>query len=553
MAFLRPALLVLVLLLPLLVAGGIALTVRRRRWVARALGDPALVERLTGADLRGVPWRRVALLLPAAALLGAAAADPRWGRERVEGGGAQVALVLDASASMLAEDVPPSRLERERTLARRLLRAFPESRMGLVAFAGRGYALAPLTADPGALELYVDALSPQIATQGGSSLASAIRQGTNLLLGGDSLVRRVMVLVSDGEALEERAEVMLAAERAEEWGVVIHTVGIGTAQGARVPDLDPRTGERRGWKQDPQTREVVVSRLDEPLLREVARITGGRYFRAGEVGVLVREVRSGRGGAAVYAPGEGVRYGWFLAAALLLIALDTALDARARRRETMPGPGVALLLALALAGCGSPGSRLYREGEYARAAEAYREARARGDRSARTRYNLGTALLRLERYAEARGHLEAAAAAGDSTVRQRASYNAGNAELEPVFRGRTPEPARREALSRAVARYRAALLLAPDDLDAKWNLELAQRLLEREARLAGAGGGGGGGGGDEESPAPEPPADAPRSAAGGGISRSEAERLLAGAEAAERAVRREEMRRDPRHRGGRDW
>lgn len=339
MVFLRPWLLSLALLLPLLVAGGMALAVRRRRRVARALGDPALVERLAGTGLRRAPRLRAALLLPAAALLGVAAADPRWGRERVDdAGAAEVALVLDASASMLAEDVSPSRLESERAAARRLLRELPGARFGVVAFAGRGHVLTPLTGDPGALELYLDALSPEIATQGGSSLAGAIRQGIGLLLGGDSTrARRVMVVMTDGEALEDAREVDQAVERARELGVVVHTLGIGTAAGAPVPDVDPASGDRRGYKRDPETGEQVVSRLDEALLRRVSRETGGLYGWAGDpaaLPALVRELRSGAGGrrgaAARYGEGQGVRFPWLVGAALLLLALDSVLELRGR-------------------------------------------------------------------------------------------------------------------------------------------------------------------------------------------------------------------------------
>lgn len=210
---------------------------------------------------------------------------------------------------------------------------------------------------------------------------------------------------------------------------------------------------------------------------------------------------------------------------------------------------------LLLAGCDlrdhtASGNRLYRRGEYAGAAAEYAAALEGGSRSPRVSYGLGTALLRLERYPEARGHLEGAAAAGDSATRQRAHYNAGNTDLEPVFRGRTPEPERRAALERAVGRYRRALLLDPADADAKWNLELAQRLLASEEETAGGGGGGGGG---EESPNPEPDPRGEASSSGG-LTRAQAEEILAGAEQAERELQKEKLRRErgPR-RAGRDW
>jgi Ca-activated chloride channel family protein len=341
MTFFRPWLLPLALLLPLAVGAGIALAVRRRRRAAEAFGEHPLVLRLAGRDPGAAPWMRVALLLPAAAALGIAAADPRWGRGGGDGGagagGAEVVLVMDASNSMLVEDVRPNRLERERAAARQIAHGLPGSRMGVVVFSGRGYVLTPLTADPGALELYLDALSPEIVTQGGSSLASAVRQGTDLLLGGDSVsAGRVMVLMSDGEALEERAEVGLAVRRAERAGVVIHTLGFGTEGGGPVPNVDPTTGRRMGFKRDVDG-STAVSRLDPGMLREIAGETGGSY-RAGSdpraVAALLRDIAAAPAGArrADGTGGPPPRYEWFLAAALLLLAGDTVLAALERRR-----------------------------------------------------------------------------------------------------------------------------------------------------------------------------------------------------------------------------
>lgn len=196
------------------------------------------------------------------------------------------------------------------------------------------------------------------------------------------------------------------------------------------------------------------------------------------------------------------------------------------------------------------GAAAYRAGRYAEAAAAYREALGEGGAAARERYGLGTALLRQERWDEARAELErasdAAEAREDTVLRVRAAYNAGNADLEPVFRGTASEGEREARLRRAVARYRAALTLSPGDGDAKWNLELAQRLLAQDG---GGGGGAGedqGGGGDdgedeapsegggEEGPEPEGPTR--------DLTRQQAERVLAGAEDAEREVQRRQLK-----------
>lgn len=221
-----------------------------------------------------------------------------------------------------------------------------------------------------------------------------------------------------------------------------------------------------------------------------------------------------------------------------------------------------LLAALIGGGVLADAERAYRRGDYQAAAQGYARAVAEGDSSAAVRYNLGTALLRLGRHDEARPHLEAAARARASAdTRFRAEYNAGNADLQPVASGKVPQEQRRERLTRAIRHYRGALLRNPGDADAKWNLELATRLLREQA--------GGGGGDDEEeneSPSggggqnpPSPATPQPQPATGGeGAGRpmtpEQAERILAGAEAREQRIQRQQLKQDQtRIHGVRDW
>lgn len=333
-----PFLLHLIPLLPALVMVGLLLWWRRRREVAGALGDPALVRRLTGTDLRRFPWGRAMLLLPAAALLGVAAAGPRWGQSAEPGGArGDVVLVLDASNSMLAEDVRPSRLEAERQAARALVDRLAGGRVALVAFGGSGHVLSPLTTDGSALHLYLDALSPEIVNQSGTSLYSALRQALALLAAEPGGAPGAIVLVSDGEALDPPRMVDLSVEEAVRRGVRIHTVAIGTAGGAPVPDIDPLSGKRIGFKREPNGL-VATSRLDAATLRRIAEATRGTFTPATDAASLsTLAAAAARGGAAKRARGESLpdnRYGWPLGLALLLIAADAVVDrGRARKRE----------------------------------------------------------------------------------------------------------------------------------------------------------------------------------------------------------------------------
>lgn len=320
----------------LVVVIGLGLYVRRRRRVARVMGDAELVSRMAGEDLRAAPWARVIAISIAALALASALADPRWGAqegERVRGG--TVVLVLDASSSMLAEDLPPNRLERERDAARTLARELPGSPIGIIAFAGRAYAVSPPTMDPGAVELYLDALHPDMVTQSGSSLAAAVRQGLAMLLVAERVDEGAIVLVSDGDTDEDPATLLEAADLARRAGVPVHVLGAGTAAGAPVPALDFETGRTVGVMRT-AAGEPVISRLRDGSLRELARRTGGEYLTLEDAEAAARLaplIRSRSAGARLDDPGSRAApgYRWFAVLALVLLAWESA--AAGRRRD----------------------------------------------------------------------------------------------------------------------------------------------------------------------------------------------------------------------------
>jgi Ca-activated chloride channel homolog len=219
----------------------------------------------------------------------------------------------------------------------------------------------------------------------------------------------------------------------------------------------------------------------------------------------------------------------------------------------------ALLLGLVGGGSLATANQLYRAGQTDRALEEYRRV-ASTDSSALLRYDMGTALLRAGRWDEARALLSAAADAdsasgADAELRFRAAYNTGNTDLEPVFRKQVPDSSRNDALHRAIGRYKQALRLNPGDLDAKWNLELAERLIRPSNGGGGGGGGqgGGGGGGGNQNANPSP---SPQSAGGGGspITQDRAEQILQQAENSETVIQRQKLKKAPTGQAAvRDW
>lgn len=303
---------------------------RRRRGAVDALGSSGMLERLTRIDLTGSPFRRAALIGAALALVGLALAGPQWGAQEVEEQtrALSVVLVLDVSESMWAEDVLPSRFERERLEGRRLVTELAGHRVGLVAFAGAGYLMSPLTIDHSAIHLYLDALDPTLAGTPGSSPSAAIRQAADLLReDGSESGDRVIVMLTDGESHDRERAVIEAARAAAAERIRLYVIGIGTERGEPIPRHD-RVGERiGGYKRDSQG-EIVLSRLTREPLARAAQLTGGFWTRGDEGGVsrvlaALSELERGRGEVT-----RGVRwtprFQWFVGGALLLLVMDWA-------------------------------------------------------------------------------------------------------------------------------------------------------------------------------------------------------------------------------------
>ncbi len=226
----------------------------------------------------------------------------------------EIVLVLDASNSMLVEDVVPSRVGLQRSVARRLVGEI-DAQFGVVYFAGGGYVLSPLTEDRDATLMFTETVDPSVVGRGGTSLPAGLAQGLAVLSGGKSNTPKALVLLSDGEATVGDSELEAVLAEAATRRIPVHTVGFGTPEGARIPmpidrALEPTESGRallarpdpgaggRSWLRDADG-QPVVSRLDESSLRRVAAATGGLYVPANEAGVdalLRRLPRLGAGG-----------------------------------------------------------------------------------------------------------------------------------------------------------------------------------------------------------------------------------------------------------------
>ncbi|RBP36568.1 Ca-activated chloride channel family protein [Roseimicrobium gellanilyticum] len=198
---------------------------------------------------------------------------PQYGKDEkdLEQSGRNILIAMDTSKSMLAEDVAPSRMERARLAAQDLLKKLEGDRVGIIAFAGRAFLQAPLTTDQEALVETIQTLDHTTIPRGGSSLASAINLAVETAQKARG-TRHGLVIFTDGQETDDSA--MEAARKAADLNIIILPVGVGSVDGTLIPDPNPLN--EGGYIRD-ENGNIVKSRLESGLLREVARITGGEY------------------------------------------------------------------------------------------------------------------------------------------------------------------------------------------------------------------------------------------------------------------------------------
>ena len=253
----------------------------------RRLADPALFEALSRSVSKGRRRLKLACFFIGVMFLVFAASEPRFGTktELVKHTGVDIIIALDTSYSMLAEDVKPSRLAQAKYEIGRLINSLEGDRVALLVFSGKSYVQCPLTGDYGAAKTLLDFVDAGIVPVPGTNIGEAVSSSLDLLkrgseVGGES---QIIVLFTDGENLEGKPEE--AAKLANDQGVHILTVGIGSSAGELIP-MRGENGQLEGYKTDKKG-EIVKSALNEEVLRKIALVSGGAYLReeSGEVNV----------------------------------------------------------------------------------------------------------------------------------------------------------------------------------------------------------------------------------------------------------------------------
>jgi len=301
----------------------------RMRALAR-FGNPDILRRLTPQESGYKRTVKFIILFAAIGFLILGLANPQIGTkmEEVKREGVDVIIALDVSNSMKAEDIKPNRLESAKQEISRLLDKLQNDRIGLIVFAGDSYLHLPLTVDYSAARLILSTIDVDVVPIPGTAIGSAIKLAMKSFAAGEKK-HKVIIIISDGENHEDDA--IAAAKDANSEGVVVHTIGMGSADGVPIPVYQGDT--QVGFKKD-QDGNAVVTKLDEQALRQIAEAGGGIYIRASnqqdELGTVFKQIQSMEKkefGAKIFTEYED-RFQYFLAAALLLAILEYFISER---------------------------------------------------------------------------------------------------------------------------------------------------------------------------------------------------------------------------------
>lgn len=318
----------LLLLIPVL-AIIYALVARRRRHLLAKFGNLELLQGLMPDFSRGRLRLKFVLYLLAFACVVLAAARPQFGSKLREekSKGIEMMLVVDVSNSMLAEDFEPNRLERTKYAIGKLFEGLHQERVGLVAFAGEPKVQLPITSDYRMAQAFAKRLSPSLVGEQGTAVGKALQLAT-LSFSSQSEQSRVIVLITDGENHEDDA--VEAARVAKEQGIRIYTIGIGTPEGAPIKIDGEFVKDEDG--------QMVVSKLGEQMLEQIASITDGAYVRATKQSIGLEEIVKSINEmekselSTVRYEEYNEQYQYLLAVALSLLLLESLILSRRNHR-----------------------------------------------------------------------------------------------------------------------------------------------------------------------------------------------------------------------------
>ena len=301
------------------------------KWKKNALalfGDSRLVNELLHSFSKRRSQIKNILTILIFTLLIIAIANPQIGTkmEEVKREGVDLIIAIDLSNSMLAEDIKPNRLERAKQAISKLIDNLEGDRIGLIVFAGEAYVQLPITTDYSAAKLFLATVNTDIVPTQGTEIAKAIDLSIKSF-DIENGQNKAIIIITDGENHDEEA--IKSAEKANEVGIFVHTLGMGLSIGAPIPIYN-QNRIQTGYRKDKEG-NTVVSKLNENLLMEIAKAGKGTYVRANnsESGLPtlfteINKMEKKEIGTMIFTEYKD-RFQWFMGLALLFLILDLML------------------------------------------------------------------------------------------------------------------------------------------------------------------------------------------------------------------------------------
>ena len=275
------------------------------------------------------------LLVIALIIIGAANLQSGSKMEKVKREGIDIFLCIDISNSMHAEDIAPNRLERSKQAINKLISKLGGDRIGVIVFAGNAYVQLPITTDYAAAKMFLSTVDTDLIPTQGTEIGRAIDLAIKSF--GDSEHNKAIVIISDGED-HENGDAVRAAQEAAKFGIKIYTIGMGLDEGAPIP-LYNQYGKRTGYKKDKEG-NVVITKLDDNILRQLAEIGDGIYVRASSSNVGLDKIyddiskaKKSEIEANVFTDYDD-QFQWFIGAAIILLIIEILISSGKKKWES---------------------------------------------------------------------------------------------------------------------------------------------------------------------------------------------------------------------------
>ena len=261
-------------LIPIIILFNWILNKRRKR-LLKDFGEIELVQELIPEYSAVRPTFKIIIFLTGLAFLIFALAGPEFGSklQKSKRKGCEIVIALDVSNSMMAQDIMPNRLEKAKQAISKMVDKLGENKIGLIVFAGEAFTQLPITTDYVSAKMFLSTISTRIVPVQGTAIGSAINLASKSF-SPNTLADKAIIVITDGENHEDDA--VIAAKDAQAQGIHVYTIGVGLPEGAPIPIDD---GTQHNFIKD-ENGSVVISKLDEQLLQEIASVGKGAYIRA---------------------------------------------------------------------------------------------------------------------------------------------------------------------------------------------------------------------------------------------------------------------------------